>query len=110
MKRLLAIIGVLLVIIVAISLLTFTFFNANASVQPQQTSTPIHYMSKPASPRSFNSVAAASTQNLAYSGGPIMTGTAVNYAIYWGSDYPAASKAVVNSYFQKVGGTPFYNI
>ena len=54
----------------------------------------------------------ASGNNLVYGGGPVMSGTAQVYLIFWeptGSTVSATYNDLITRYFQDVGGTGLYN-
>jgi hypothetical protein len=52
----------------------------------------------------------ASTSNLSYHGGPVMTAPKNLYYIWYGSQWDAASQNVLTNIGQHLGGSPYFNI
>jgi hypothetical protein len=53
---------------------------------------------------------AAASSNLTYQGGPVMTAATNVYYIWYGSQWDSASKSVLTTLGQNIGGSPHFNI
>lgn len=71
-----------------------------------------HIFYKKGSSHYHNNVVPAAANNLNYGGGPVMTGTANVYAIFWepGGNVAANYNSLIQRYFGDVGGSPLYQI
>lgn len=110
--RLLVVFPATFLIVLCTALLLTPLSAVAASMTGQQaTHHAPHYFLKKGVQRG-NASTQASSNNLNYGGGPVMTGTANVYAIFWepGNNVASGYNSLIQRYFGDVGGSPLYQI